>query len=226
MASPDSSVPKWSRRPPQTVAKSLKGWHLALVAFCAFALGFAVYRLWLQPPVPPINIMSPVLSAPATEEPGRTVSLFYLLADGSGLSGILQKRPACRDEAVCLEDLLLALSENPGAGLFPVLRLPDGPPSIFIEGATATINFSRETIQHLPGGVQSERLVLAALVNTLAVNYPRVQQLSIEIDGVPAETLKGHVDLNEPFAADFSLVRRALPPTLPVKPGTSSERSL
>ncbi len=226
MVSPDSSPPKWSRRPPQTVAKSLTGWHLLLVACCAFALGFAVYRLWLQPSVPPVSATSPAPSAPATEETGRTVSLFYPLADGSGLSGIHQKRSACRDETVCLEDLLLALSENPGAGLFPVLHLPDGPPSIFIEGATATINFSRETIQHLAGGVQSERLVLAALINTLAVNYPRVQQLSIEIDGVPAETLKGHVDLNEPFAADFSLVRRALPPIFPVKPGTSTERSL
>lgn len=153
------------------------------------------------------------------------VSLFYPLADGSGLSSIIQKRPACPNEAACLEDLLLALSENPGAGLFPLLPLPGAPPAISIAGATATINFRRETIQHLPGGVQSERLVLAALIDTLAVNFPQVQQLSIEIDGVPAETLKGHVDLTSPFSADFSLVRRALLPSFPVKPGTSSERS-
>jgi hypothetical protein len=153
------------------------------------------------------------------------VSLFYPLADGSGLSSIIQKRPACPDEAACLEDLLLALSENPGAGLFPLLPLANGPPSIFIDGATATINFNRETIQHLPGGVQSERLVLAALIDTLAVNYPQVQQLSIEIDNVPAETLKGHVDLSTPFVADFSLVRRPLLPSFPVKSGTPAERS-
>jgi hypothetical protein len=170
------------------------------------------------PPAPSVPVAT-------VEESGRTVTLFFPLADGSGLSSIIQKRPVCLDEARCLEDLLLALSENPGAGLFPLLHLPDGPPAVFIDGATATINFSRETIQHLPGGVQSERLVLVALVNTLAVNYPRVQQLSIEIDGVPAETLKGHVDLSTPFAVDFTLVRRALPPSFPVKPGTSSQRS-
>jgi hypothetical protein len=153
------------------------------------------------------------------------VSLFYPFADGSGLSSIIQKRPTCPDEAACLEDLLLALSENPGEGLFPLLPLPNGPPAISIDGATATINFSRETIQHLPGGVQSERLVLAALIDTLAVNYPQVQQLAIEIDGLPAETLKGHVDLSTPFAVDFSLVRRPLLPSFPAKSGTSSERS-
>jgi hypothetical protein len=153
------------------------------------------------------------------------VSLFYPLADGSGLSSIIQKRPACPDDTACLEDLLLGLSENPGAGLFPLLPRLGTPPTIFLDGATAHINFSRETIQHLPGGVQSERLVLAALVDSLAVNFPQVQQLSIEIDGVPAETLKGHVDLNTPFSADFSLVRRPLLPSFPVPSGTSSERS-
>ena len=225
MVSPDSPPPKWSRRLPGADAKSSPMRRLLLIALCAFALGFATYRLFLQPPS--MSSKAPTMAAPApvAAEPERMVSLFYPLADGSGLSSIISKRPACPDEAACLEDLLLALSENPGAGLFPLLPLLSTPPSIAIEGATATINFHRETIQHLPGGVQSERLVLAALVNTLAVNFPQVQQLAIEIDGIPAETLKGHVDLSTPFVADFSLVRRPLLPSFPVQPGTSSERS-
>lgn len=226
MVSPDSTPPKWSRRPSQTVEKSVTGWRLVLVACCTLALSFVAYRLIPPSPLPlSAKAPTPLAPVPAVVEPERMVSLFYPLADGSGLSSIIQKRPVCPNETACREDLLLALSENPGAGLFPLLTLPDGPPAITIEGATATINFSRETIQHLPGGVQSERLVLAALVNTLAVNYPQVQQLSIEIDGVPAETLKGHVDLSTPFVADFSLVRRALLPSFPVKSETSSERS-
>lgn len=223
MVSPDSP-PKWSRRPPGADAKSSPAGRLLLIALGAFALGFITYRFFLQPPV---SSKAPTAAAPAplTVEPERMVSLFYPLADGSGLSSIIQKRPACLEETACLEDLLLALSENPGAGLFPLLPVLNAPPSIVIQGATATVNFRRETIQQLPGGVQSERLVLAALVNTLAVNFPQVQQLAIEIDGVPAETLKGHVDLSTPFVADFSLVRRALLPSFPVKSGTSSERS-
>ena len=225
MVSADSTPPKWSRRPPRPVAKSSTAWSVVLVACCAFALGFAAYRLFLPPPAPQLSAKAPAPAVPASEDSWRMVSLFYPLADGSGLSSIIQKRPACSNETACLEDLLLALSENPGAGLFPLLPLPGGAPAVSIDGATATINFRRETIQHLPGGAQSERLVLAALVDTLAVNFPQVQQLSIAIDGVPAETLKGHVDLTTPFVADFSLVRRALLPSFPVKSGTSSERS-
>ena len=226
MVSPDSPPSKWSRRPPRADAKSSTTGRLLLIALCAFALGFVTYRFFLQPS-PPVSSKTPTAAAPApvAAEPERMVSLFYPLADGSGLSSVIQKRPACPDETACLEDLLQALSENPGAGLFPLLPLLNVPPSIAIEGATATVNFRRETIQHLPGGVQSERLVLAALVNTLAVNFPQVQQLSIEIDGIPAETLKGHIDLSTPFVTDFSLVRRALLPSFPVNPGTSSERS-
>lgn len=226
MVSPDSPPPKWSRRPLPSGAQSSPTRRLFLIALCAFTLGFATYRLFLQPP-PPVSSKAPTPSAPvpAGAEPERMASLFYPLADGSGLSSIIRKRPACPNETACLEDLLLALSENPGAGLFPLLPRLGTPPSILLDGATAHINFSRETIQHLPGGVQSERLVLAALIDTLAVNFPQVQQLSIEIDGIPAETLKGHVDLSTPFIADFSLVRRPLLPSFPVQSGTSSERS-
>lgn len=221
MITPDSPPPKWSRRPPRPVAKSLTLRRFLLVAGGAFALGFAAYRLFLHPPPPDLGVKAP---ATAAEESGRLVTLFYPLADGSGLSSIIQKRGACPNEAACLADLLLALSENPGAGLFPLLTFFGTPPEIVIEGATATINFSRETIQHLPGGVQSERLILTALIDTLAVNFPRVQQLAIEIDGLPAETLKGHIDLSTPFLADFSLVRRPLLPSFPVKTGIPSER--
>ena len=228
MVVPDSPPPKWSRRSPQIIAKSATTWRrLPLIAIVAFALGFATYRLILQPPAPPGSAQPPAspVPAPASKETERLVSLFYPYADGSGLSSIIQKRPTCRDEAACLQDLLLALSENPGVGLFPLLPAQSDPPSVWIDGATAIINFRRETIQHLPGGVQSERLVLAALVDTLAVNFPQVQQIAIEIDGVPAETLKGHVDLSTPFITDFSLVRRARLPSPLIKPDNPSERS-
>lgn len=224
MVSPDSPPKKWSRRPQEPVAKSSTTGRLLLIALGAALLGFATYRFFLQPAAPARSTAPP--PAEAVVDSGRMVSLFYPLTDGSGLASTILKRPACPEEPACLEDLLLALSENPGTGSFPLFALPNGPPAINIDGATATINFSRETVQHLPGGVQSERLVLAALANTLAVNYPQVQQLSIEIDGVPAETLKGHIDLSTPFAPDFSLVRRPLLPSFPIQSGNNSERSL
>lgn len=226
MHTPDAPTPKWSRRQPKGSASRSLWQRTLLVATLAFVAGFATYRLWPQPQAGKSVAQRMPVPAPAKKEvPDRLVSLFFPLADGSGLASIIQKRPSCPDEETCLRDLLRALSENPGAGLFPLLPQHSDLKSVRIEGPTATVNLSRETVQHLPGGVQSERLALAALVDTLAVNFPRVQQLSIEIDGVPAETLKGHVDLSTPFLTDFSLVRRALPPAPPLQSNSTSERS-
>ena len=121
MVSPDSPSPKWSRRSPEAVAKSSTGWRFILIAVCAFALGFATYRVFLQPPAP-----APPPPAEAVVDSERMISLFYPLADGSGLASTILKRPACREETACLEDLLRALGENPGAGSFPLLTLPNG----------------------------------------------------------------------------------------------------
>lgn len=226
MVVPVSPPPKWSRRPSRSVVKRPTKWRLFLVALFAIVLIFVAGRLFTRPTPSPPSASPPKLPiTAATKEEVRLVSIFYPLADGSGLSGVIQKRQPCPDERACLRDLLLALKENPGIGLIPTLPEHSEIRSVWIEGATATIDFSRETIQHLPGGVQSERLILSALINTLAVNFPRVQQLALQIDGVPAETLKGHVDLTSPYGTDFSLVRRPLLPSSPVKSGTFSERS-
>lgn len=227
MVVPDSPPPKWSRRPPGSAVKRPTKWRLLLAVLIVFALIFVAGRLFTRStPSPPIAGPPKLPITAAAKAEVRLVSIFYPLADGSGLSGVIQKRNPCPDERACLRDLLLALQENPGIGLIPTLPEQSEIKSVWIDGATATINFSRETIQHLPGGVQSERLILAALVDTLAVNFPRVQQLALQIDGVPAETLKGHVDLTVPYGTDFSLVRRPLLPSSPVKSGSFSERSL
>lgn len=221
MAPADSTPPKWSRRPPPAVANNSSWWRLLLLTGCTLALALGAYRLFSPAPAPPARVTKPATS----DESWRLVTLFYPLADGSGLSSIIQKRPLCQDETACLEDLILALSDNPGAGFFPLLPVHTPPAAVWIEGATATINFRHESLQQIPGGTHSERLFLAALIDTLAVNFPQVQQLAVEIDGIPAETLKGHVDLSTPFVADFSLVRRPLLPSFPAKSGSFSERS-
>jgi hypothetical protein len=49
-------------------------------------------------------------------------------------------------------------------------------------------------------------LTVYALADTVAVNFPHLRQLRILIEGGAVETLKGHVDLRQPLAPDFSLI--------------------
>jgi len=56
----------------------------------------------------------------------------------------------------------------------------------------------------------SELLTVQALANTLAANFPHIRQIRILIEGEPVQTLKGHVDLRGPIAAEFSPARSRL----------------
>lgn len=227
MRPPDTSPPKWSRRPPQNVTRNSSTRIWLLLLLCTLALGYLAYLRWHEPRPPQGDLTPESAPAPPSKEkdPGHLITLFFPLADGSGLSSIIRKRPSCPNETACLQDILLALGESPGAGLFPTLPAGRHPLSASIDRTIATVNLSHETLQQLPGGVQSERLFLAALADTLAVNFPQVQQLTIQVDGLAVETLKGHIDLSTPFNVDFSLVRRPLLPSFPETPAPTSERS-
>jgi len=68
--------------------------------------------------------------------------------------------------------------------------------------------------QH-PGGSASELLTVYALANTIAANFPDYNQVRIWIEGQAQETLKGHLDLTRPIAADFGYCRGTDAPSTP-----------
>lgn len=62
----------------------------------------------------------------------------------------------------------------------------------------------------IPGtGAHAELLTVYAVVNTLAVNFPAVKRVQILVEGRPATTLMGHVDLSRPLGPDLSLLAPA-----------------
>ncbi|MFA4915230.1 MAG: GerMN domain-containing protein [Syntrophales bacterium] len=71
---------------------------------------------------------------------------------------------------------------------------------------TAYISFGRNLIKNHPGGSTSEVSTVYSLANTLISNIPAIKKVKILIEGKEAETLKGHVDLSEPFTMDKELM--------------------
>jgi hypothetical protein len=47
-----------------------------------------------------------------------------------------------------------------------------------------------------------------SIVNTIAVNFPRIKLVKLMHNGKDLETLEGHLDLREPLAPDFTLEKR------------------
>ncbi len=146
--------------------------------------------------------------APAASEAQRTiqVKLFFEARDGSGLSIEERAVPFSSDLARQVELLVEALVAGPQGDLTATL-----PPDARVLGAFVTragvayVNVSKEAQAVLVGSHAELRSVFA-LVNSVTANLPAVKRVQILVDGRPAETLAGHVDLGRPLAPDMSLL--------------------
>jgi hypothetical protein len=47
-----------------------------------------------------------------------------------------------------------------------------------------------------------------SIVDSIAVNFPRIKQVKLLFNGKTAETLKGHLDLRGPLTPDFSMEKK------------------
>lgn len=181
----------------------------ALILLLLFLGGLVVWKYLQSSSEPALTAVAPPPLQPAT------VTLYFASSTGDSLLAESRELEHCPTEAPCLAELLQALIQGSAAGLVPVLPPQTILRSVVAEGETVTVDFSRELIDHHPGGSLSELLTVAALANTIEKNFPRLRQVRILVEGATLETLKGHVSLREPMVADDSLVQRASAPPAP-----------
>jgi hypothetical protein len=94
-------------------------------------------------------------------------------------------------------ELLLADSDSPFPAGTRLLALYE------LDGGQVVVDLSGE-IRQLKGSA-GEQWAVAALVDTLALDRPKLRGVRILVDGQPGETL-GHLDLSEPFAPVQSML--------------------
>jgi spore germination protein GerM len=136
----------------------------------------------------------------------REVLLYFASQDGFSLVTEAREVPEA-EEAQLVMEIIQALEAGPHVSLSPIL-----PPGTRLLGysqqdGVATLDFSKELVVAHPGGSMSELMTVYGLVNTLAVNFPHIRKVRILVEAQPVETLKGHVDLRQPIAADFRFAR-------------------
>jgi len=192
--------------------------RLLLIAFVLILATFGglMARKYLASPEPEAPAVVPQPTAPVAT---REILLYFATPDGRALAAETREIEDCPDERSCMERVLNALVEGPAGDLVPVLPRQVKLLGLVVEGDLVSADFSRELVAAHPGGSMPELLSVYGLIDTLAVNFPYVRQLRILVAGAPVETLKGHVDLRAPVAADFRLARTTesaagLPPEL------------
>ena len=175
-----------------------------IIAFfvCAAVLGALLYKKYeerhQQPP-----------AMPHTKQEGTfLVTLFFASPDGKGLVREGREIDSCGDAADCVESIVDELIYGPLGDLAPTLPDNASVQNVQINGDTAVVDFGEEMITGLPGGSEAEMAAVYSIVDSIAVNFPRIKQVKLLVGGKSIETLKGHLDLREPLRPDFALEKK------------------
>jgi len=78
---------------------------------------------------------------------------------------------------------------------------------ISIKDRIAYVDFNDKLIKNNTGGSASERLLVAAIINTLT-EFHDVEKVRIMVDGKNIDTISGHMDLSEPLSRSEKIIKK------------------
>ncbi len=164
----------------------------------------------------------PVAPPRQNGEGSRSATLFFA-AEGTRLAREAREIGLCDDDSACLRSVLDELLNGP-VGEFEE-TLPEGTTviDVRIEGNQATIEFNRTFSDALLSGSSAEMLAVYSVVDTVAVNFPQIQKVKINVDGNSGVILR-HLDLSDPLLPDYSLEQIPSPEPEKASAGSTTKR--
>jgi len=143
------------------------------------------------------------------QTPGKlNVHLYFATRDNAFLTAEQRGFIQSADPAEMGTLIIDTLVKGPRHELMPTLPAQTSLRAIYIgDDGTAYVDFSENIRQYHCGGVQTERLSVFSIVNSLILNIPEITAVKILIGGKDVRTLAGHIDLRFPFKADMLLIR-------------------
>jgi len=138
----------------------------------------------------------------ADEMGTRAITLYFGNANGDALVSETRTIRAQRyrdEEVAAVVDELLRGPERGGA----VRTFPDGTQlrSAFYdeESRMLYLDFNQALVAEGMGGSAVELMTMGALLRTIAVDFPEVNQVQFLVEGLEVETLGGNLDLTRPL---------------------------
>lgn len=137
-----------------------------------------------------------------------TLRLYF--ADSQGEHLVAEERSVVADSSLekRIAQAVRELLKGPRGSLSRTI-----PPAVELKGVrmkgdrVAWLDFSRSFVSAHPGGSTAELMTIYSIVNTVSLNFSDVQKVGILVDGRPIDTLAGHIDCREPFAADTTVIQ-------------------
>jgi len=149
-------------------------------------------------------IFPPPLPEKASTE--RQVTLYFADSDGRGLRSETRsvRKGAIEEEVSAVIDGLIG---GPKGELLSTI--PEGTLLLTVEikGDVAYINLSRNLVENHSGGSAGELHTIYSLVNTVAMNFRRIKEVQLLIEGRRRATLAGHIEIDYPLTPDMTMVK-------------------
>lgn len=133
-----------------------------------------------------------------------TVTLYFSTKDASAL--VAEKREVVKNDhpaRTAIEELI-AGPKNPE--LVKVVPATAKLRDIKVKDHVAYVDFSESFVKDHWGGSTGEILTVSAVVNTLT-EYPEIKSVQFMVEGKKLETLKGHLDLEDPMLRNEAIVK-------------------
>jgi hypothetical protein len=144
------------------------------------------------------------------QAPSQMATLYFPSLNDRKLVPEIRPITWAETDADRVRQILLALVEGSGQGVSGVLPTSANIRAIFLapEG-TGYVDLPSEFLSGLTPGIESESLIIYAIVNSITANVSSVKRVKFLIQGQEAETLAGHADLTEAFLPDPTRIRTA-----------------
>jgi spore germination protein GerM len=142
-------------------------------------------------------------------EDRKEVLVYFSDSEGEYLVGEkreISKKNEVKEEA---KEAIIELIRGPKSKLIPTLPPRTKLLTLQINDAgLAKVNFSQALSKDHPGGTSAEMMTIYSIVNSLSLNFPQIKRVQILIDGKPAETITGHLSIEEPLSPKPDLIKR------------------
>ncbi|MDQ0286314.1 hypothetical protein J2Z49_001428 [Desulfofundulus luciae] len=187
----------------QVIRKSMGKVPVLVLSFFILLL-FASGCTWSRQPAPANDLPAP------TPPQSLFLAVYYVKSTGqeSYLVREIHQIPPTKDPALAaIRELISGEPSTPGA--MRILPSNTKVLGVTVKDGLATVNFSREVLEHPSAGAEGEALGIQSVVNTLT-EFPEIRQVSFQVEGKVDERTRdwwGHVGLyDQPFRRDLSRV--------------------
>jgi spore germination protein GerM len=191
---------------PKRKKKSSKKGRGGKILFLLILIGIGLIILFHQQIY---NSIKPLFERRSILAERKEVLLYFSGPEGEYLIG--EKRKILKKNEVKEEakETIVELIKGPQGKLIPTLPPRTKLLTLQINDAgVAKVNFNPALTKDHPGGSSAEMMTVYSIVNSLALNFPKIKRVQILIDGKPIETITGHLSLRQPVPPKPDLIKR------------------